>query len=247
MKILLEIAYVGTLYHGFQVQNNAPSVQKTLQTALETFFNKKLLLSGCSRTDSGVHAKQFFCTVEGDIADTFPIAKLPIAASRFLPDDIAILSAKKVEDSFHVRYDVVYKEYEYLILNRAEKDPFLASRAYHYPRALDLDKMNQAAALIVGKHDFASFMAAGSKIVDSVRTVKSCSVEKNGDLVTVRVSADGFLYNMVRIICGTLIAVSEGKIKAEDIPDVIDACDRKRAGMTLPPDGLYLAKVVYSC
>ena len=245
MKILLEIAYVGTLYHGFQVQNNAPSVQKTLQNALEGFFGKKLLLSGCSRTDSGVHAKQFFCTVEGEIAETFPIEKLPIAASRFLPDDIAVLSAKRVEDSFHVRYDVVYKEYEYLILNRAEKDPFLSSRAYHYPRALDVDEMNKAAALIVGKHDFASFMAAGSKIVDSVRTVKSCSVEKNGDLVTVRVSADGFLYNMVRIICGTLIAVSEGKIKAEDIPGVIDACDRKKAGMTLPPDGLYLAKVVY--
>ena len=98
---------------------------------------------------------------------------------------------------------------------------------------------------MVGKHDFASFMAAGSKIVDSVRTVKSCSVEKQGDLVTVRVSADGFLYNMVRIICGTLIAVSEGKIKAEDIPALIDACDRKKAGMTLPPDGLYLAKVIY--
>ena len=245
MKILLEIAYVGTRYHGFQVQNNAPSVQKTLQNALEAFFGKKLLLSGCSRTDSGVHAKQFFCTAEGDIAETFPIEKLPIAASRFLPDDIAILSAKRVADSFHVRYDVRYKEYEYLILNRAEKDPFLASRAYHYPRALDLDAMNKAASLIVGKHDFASFMAAGSKIVDSVRTVKSCSVEKNGDLVTVRVSADGFLYNMVRIICGTLIAVSEGKIKAEDIPGVIDACDRKKAGATLPPDGLYLAKVIY--
>lgn len=245
MKILLEIAYVGTAYHGFQVQNNAPSVQKTLQTALETFFNRKLLLSGCSRTDSGVHAKQFFCTVEGDISEQFPIAKLPIAASRFLPDDIAILSAKRVEDSFHVRYDVAYKEYEYLILNRAEKDPFLSARAYHYPRALDVEAMNRAASFLVGKHDFASFMAAGSKIVDSVRTVKSCTVEKNGDLVTVRVSADGFLYNMVRIICGTLIAVSEGKIQAEEISDVIAACDRKRAGMTLPPDGLYLAKVVY--
>lgn len=245
MKILLEIAYVGTAYHGFQVQNNAPSVQKTLQTALESFFGKKLLLSGCSRTDSGVHAKQFFCTVEGDFSENFPFEKLPIAASRFLPDDIAILSAKRVEDSFHVRYDVQFKEYEYLILNRAEKDPFLANRAYHYPRTLDVEAMNRAAALIVGKHDFASFMAAGSKIVDSVRTVKSCSVEKNGDLVIVRVSADGFLYNMVRIICGTLIAVSEGRIKVEEIPFVIDACDRKKAGTTLPPDGLYLAKVVY--
>ena len=245
MKILLEIAYVGTAYHGFQVQNNAPSVQKTLQNALEEFFSCKLLVSGCSRTDSGVHARQFFCTAEGEIAETFPIEKLPIATGRFLPSDIAILSAKVVEDSFHVRYDVKSKEYEYLILNRAERDPFFSARAYHYPRELKLDEMNRAAAHLVGKHDFAAFMAAGSKIVDSVRTIHGCTVEKEGDIVTIRVSADGFLYNMVRIICGTLIAVSEGKIAADSIPDVIASLDRKRAGMTLPPDGLYLAKVMY--
>lgn len=245
MKILLEIAYVGTAYSGFQVQENAPSIQKTLQDALEMFFGTKLLLSGCSRTDAGVHAKQFFASIEGEIAETFPVERLPKATARLLPRDIAILSAKRVADSFHVRYDVQYKEYEYLILNTEAADPFMTSRAYHYTKPLDAEALNRAAGHFVGTHDFKGFMSAGSKVTDTVRTIRYFTVTREGALVKMRVAANGFLYNMVRILCGTLIAVSEGRIREEELDSVIASGDRTRAGATLPPDGLYLSEVVY--
>lgn len=245
MKILLEIAFVGTAYCGFQVQENAPSVQKTLQNALEMLFDTTLLVSGCSRTDSKVHARQFYCTAEGKIPTAFPLDKLPTASLAFLPKDISILSAKQVPDSFHVRYDVQYKEYEYVILNTAARDPFMNGRVWHYSKRLDAEALDKAAQAFVGQHDFAAFMAAGSQIVDTVRTIYAFHVEREGTLVKMRVAADGFLYNMVRILCGTLIAVAEGKIKPEALPAVIASKDRRQAGMTLPPEGLYLSKVVY--
>ena len=245
MKILLEIAYVGTAYHGFQVQENAPSVQKTLQDALEMLFATPLLVSGCSRTDSRVHAKQFFVTAEGNIPESFPMEKLPLASMGFLPKDIAIRSAREVDPAFHVRYDVAYKEYEYVILNTRTTDPFLSDRVYHYPKPIDAALLDRAAKYFVGTHDFRGFMSAGSSVVDTVRTIKYFTVEREGNLIKMKVAADGFLYNMVRILCGTLIAVSEGKIAPKDLPSVIASGDRKRAGMTLPPEGLYLSKVVY--
>ena len=245
MKIVLEIAYVGTAYSGFQVQDNAPSIQKTLQEALEMFFETKLLLSGCSRTDSGVHAKQFYASIEGDISENFPVERLPKATARFLPRDIVILSARRVEESFHVRYDGVYKEYEYLIVNTEVRDPFMLGRAYHYTRPIDADLLNTAAQQFVGRHDFAAFMSAGSKVTDTVREIRYFTVERVGALVRMRVAADGFLYNMVRILCGTLLAVNEGKISPEGLGDVILSKDRSRAGATLPPEGLYLSRVVY--
>lgn len=237
--------YVGSAYSGFQVQENAPSIQRTLQDALEMFFNTALKLSGCSRTDAGVHAKQFFATIEGDIPETFPIDRLPKATARLLPDDIALVSARRVEDSFHVRYDVRYKEYEYLILNTEASDPFMLGRAYHYTRPLDIAAMQRAAAHFVGEHDFRGFMASGSKVVDTVRRVKYFEVESEGPLVRLRIAADGFLYNMVRILCGTLIAVSEGRIREDELDGLIASGDRSRAGATLPPEGLYLSRVVY--
>lgn len=245
MKILLEIAYVGSSYSGFQVQENAPSIQKTLQNALESFFNIPLKLSGCSRTDAGVHAKQFFASVEGEIPESFPVDRLPKAVARLLPGDIALLSARRVEESFHVRYDVRYKEYEYLILNTEASDPFMLGRVYHYTRPLDAALMQKAAEHFVGSHDFKGFMASGSKVVDTVRTIRYFTVEREGALVRIRVAADGFLYNMVRILCGTLIAVSEGRISLDSLDDVIASGDRARAGATLPPDGLYLSRVEY--
>lgn len=245
MKLLLEIAYIGTAYSGFQVQDNAPSIQKTLQDALEGFFEIPLKLSGCSRTDAGVHAKQFFASVEGEIAESFPIERLPKIGRQILPRDIAILSARRVEDSFHVRYDVQYKEYEYLILNTEACDPFFVDRAYHYSRPIDAETLNRAAGHFVGSHDFKGFMSAGSKVVDTVRNIRYFTVERRGKVISMRVAADGFLYNMVRILCGTLLAVSEGKIRIEDLDDVIASGDRTRAGATLPPEGLYLSRVVY--
>ena len=245
MKILLEISYLGTAYSGFQVQKTVPSIQRSLQDALEAFFGMALSLSGCSRTDAGVHAKQFFATVEGDIAESFPLDRLPIAIARFLPSDISIRSARRVPDSFHVRYDVLYKEYEYVILNTPLNDPFYHNRAYHYPKKLDADKMARAASHFVGRRDFKGFMAQGSKVVDTVREIRYFTVQREGDVIRIKVAADGFLYNMVRILCGTLIAVSEGRIEEKDLDAVIASGDRTLAGATLPPEGLYLSFVSY--
>lgn len=245
MKLLVEIAYLGTNYHGYQVQANAVTVQGTLQRALEEFYGTPLMLTGCSRTDAGVHARSFFLTVEGELFENMPAERLPLAMSRYLPSDIAILSAVRVDDGFHARYDVEYKEYEYLIQNTPVMDPFLAGRAWHHPVPLDERLMNECASHFVGKRDFAGFMAQGSPVASTVRTIKYFDVRREGDQVIIRVAADGFLYNMVRILSGTLVNISEGKLNADEVDDIIASCDRKRAGMTLPPDGLYLNKVVY--
>lgn len=246
MKLLLTIAYVGCDFHGFQCQPGLRTVQGTLQNILETFYNEKLLLTGCSRTDAGVHANCFCLTVEGKLFESMPPEKLPLAIAPFLPKDLSVLSAKLVPDSFHPRYDVLYKEYVYLIENAAVHSPFLSGRAWQYPQKLDIDSMNNAAGFIIGKHDFSCFMAQGSPVATTVRNVISLKTERTSDkTVTITVSADGFLYNMVRIIAGTLIYVSEGKIAPADIPSIIESRDRTRSGMTLPPDGLYLNRVVY--
>lgn len=246
MKILLEIAYMGSRYHGYQTQNNeALTVQRVLQSALEGFYREKLLLTGCSRTDAGVHAKQFFCTVEGELHLSLPPEKIPLALRPYLPEDIAILSARKVEDSFHPRYLPHHKEYEYCIYNASVLHPFFAGRATHCPILLDADAMNRAAAHLVGRHDFAAFMAQGSAVKSTVREIFYCDVRREGDLVILRVAADGFLYNMVRIIAGTLADVGKGKLSPDEIPAILASKDRRKAGPTLPPEGLYLNRVVY--
>lgn len=247
MKILFEVSYLGTAYHGYQVQNKSqlPTVQKALQDAVEELFGTRFCLSGCSRTDAGVHAKQFFCTADGLEREMIPEDKIPLAIASFLPSDISVRSARYVSDSFHVRYDVDYKEYTYTVLNTRLPDPFYKDRAYHHPKPLDVDKMNRAAKHFVGRHDFAAFMAQGSAVKETVREIKYFDVHRDGDLVIMRVAADGFLYNMVRILCGTLVSVSDGKIDEKEIPDIILSKDRKRSGTTLVPEGLCLTRVVY--
>lgn len=247
MKILFELSYLGTNYHGYQVQSGSSlkTVQGTFQDAVENLLGRRFCLSGCSRTDAGVHARQFFCTADDIEAVTIPEDKIPLAIARFLPSDISVRSAKYVPDDFHVRYDVDYKEYEYVVLNSRLTDPFYASRAWHCPKKLDVEKMNLAARHFVGRHDFEAFMAQGSQVKDTVRTIKYFDVRREGDLVILRVAADGFLYNMVRILCGTLVSVSNGQISENEIDDIILSRDRTRAGTTLPPDGLYLSRVVY--
>ena len=245
MKLLLEIAYLGSAYHGYQTQANAVTVQGTLQKSLEEFYGVPLTLTGCSRTDAGVHARSYFLTVEGELYENMPPDKLPLALGKFLPEDISVLGARRVEDSFHARYDVEYKEYEYLIWNAPVMSPFYVKRAWHCPVPLDTALMNSSAKLFIGKKDFASFMAQGSPVSSTVRTIKDFSVEREGELVKIRVSADGFLYNMVRILSGTLVNISQGRISPSQVEQIIASRDRRMAGMTLPPDGLYLNKVVY--
>ena len=252
MKILLRVAFLGKAYCGYQVQPNGVSVQQRLNEAAKDLFGYDCDIVGCSRTDSGVHANEFYVTVakkgKGAIETSIPMEKIAQAMSVRLPVDISVLSAKEVNDDFHPRYDVLYKEYVYQIWNGRARNPFLADRSWYCPKPIDDDallRMQNAAKAFVGKRDFASFMAADSKIKDSVRTVIDASVTREGDLIVFRVSADGFLYNMVRIFTGTLVDVAYGRISVEDVPKIIEACDRKLAGTTAPPEGLFLNKVVY--
>ena len=252
MKILLHVAFLGTNYCGYQTQPNGVTVQQKLNEAAKALFGYECDIVGCSRTDSGVHANQFCATVskkgEAAIETTIPIERIPLAISPFLPEDISVLRAQAVSDDFHARYDVSYKEYVYRIWNRPERNPFESNRAWHYPKPIGEDalaRMNEAASYLLGTHDFSSYMAADSKIRDAVRTICEAEVTRRGDVIEFRVCANGFLYHMVRILMGTLIAVAEGRLSPAQIRQVTEARDRRQAGITAPPEGLYLNRVVY--
>ena len=247
MKYFAKIKYLGTAFHGFQVQPGLRTVQGELNSALNKAFGLPCKVTGCSRTDAGVHANEFCLTVECD-GGTIPADKLPIAVARFLPEDLCLFYAEKCENDFHPRYDVKEKEYLYRIINRPIYDPFEYGRAWFLFRPISdegLELMNKAARHFIGKFDFSTFMSEGSDVEDTVRNLTALSVEKNGDLIEIRISADGFLYNMVRIIVGTLTEVAFGRISPDDIPDIIASRDRSRAGMTAPAEGLFLNKVSY--
>ena len=253
MKILLHISFLGTNYSGYQIQKNAPTVQGALCEAAERVFGVKCDITGCSRTDSGVHANHFCATVsehgKAGIETTIPISKIPTVFGSVLPSDISVFRAEEVDDNFHARYDVAYKEYVYKIYDKPQQNPFFADRSLHYPRGIDdltVDKMNEAARRFVGKHDFVSYMASGSDIKDTIREVIDARVFRDGDFVVFKVSANGFLYNMVRIFMGTLILVAEGKIAADDIDRITASKDRSLAGATAPAHALYLNRVVYN-
>ena len=253
MKILLYVSFVGTAYCGYQTQPNGDTVQKRLNEAAQALFGYPCDIVGCSRTDSGVHANMFCATVskkgEGKIETNISLEALPRAFSAYLPEDISVFAAEAVADDFHPRYGVRYKEYIYRIWNAPIRNPFLRDRAWHCPKRIDdsaLALMNEAAKSWIGKHDFASYMAAGSKVTDTVRTVLDAEVVRGeGDEILFRVCADGFLYNMVRIFVGTLVDVGYGKLTPEDVRAVTAACDRTQAGQTAPAHGLYLNRVIY--
>ena len=246
MQILLEFTYNGTGFAGYQVQPGKVTVQSAVQDAIEAVYGERYPLKGCSRTDAGVHALQYFATFETE--KSIPLDRLPMALNAVLDSRIAVLSARVVSDDFHVRHDAQYKEYEYLIHTNAVPDPFLVGRVWHFSKKLRCDgieRMRAAAEAFVGKHDFSGFMSVGSNVADTVRTVKYLDIICEGDLIRVRIAADGFLYNMVRIIVGTLIEVGAGRIEPSDMADIIASCDRSRAGMTAPPEGLYLRRVKF--
>lgn len=252
MKILLKIKYDGGGYGGYQVQKNRVTVQQRLNEAAEDLFGYPCDVTGCSRTDAGVHAECFCAAIskkgESDLPTSVPAERLPQAMNVRLPDDIAVFSAQWVDDGFHPRYAVKEKTYVYRIYNSLARDPFLRGKAWHIPKKFtdnDIERANVAAKLFCGKKDFSSYMAAGSKITDTVRNVKAASVSRDGEMITFSVTADGFLYNMVRIMCGTLVEVMEGARAPEDITDITEACDRRAAGRTAPACGLYLYDVKY--
>jgi tRNA pseudouridine38-40 synthase len=247
MRYFAKIRYLGTDFHGFQVQPEKRTVQSTLSEGLRQALGNECKVTGCSRTDAGVHANEFCVLIECDGA-TVPPEKLSVAVARYLPADLSLYYAEEAKENFHPRYDVVSKEYLYKIKNARVFDPLFYERAWFIPKEINEEailKMRLAASFIVGKHDFSCFMAEGSDVSDTVRTVFSLDVSKEGDLIEIKISADGFLYNMVRIIVGTLTEVAFGRIMPSEIAEIINSRDRKKAGMTAPPFGLYLNKVNY--
>ncbi len=243
MTVALKLAYKGTAYCGWQVQKNAKSIQETLQDAAEAVFGKRIPITGCSRTDAGVHAKGFVCKAEG-IPDGIPVSKIPEALCTKLPHDIAVTDAQAVSDGFHPRYDAKGKEYCYYIRNSRVRDPFLCETSALWQKPIDENICDALCKQLVGTYDFRSFMASGSDITDTVRTVFDFSCRRDGDNVIFAVSADGFLYNMVRILVGTVLDVHDGASK-KSIPEILAARDRTVAGRTMPACGLCLEKVFY--
>ncbi|MGN0456303.1 MAG: tRNA pseudouridine(38-40) synthase TruA [Acutalibacteraceae bacterium] len=243
-NILLTISYDGKAYHGWQIQKNALTVQEVFQSSLEKIIGSDFTVKGCSRTDSGVHANMYCINVMTE--HRIPAERLKCAMNRFLPPDIAVLKSEEVGLDFHARYSCKSKEYVYKIWNREERNPFLNGYALHYRYSLDEQMLNKAAQAYVGSHDFTSFCTPDKREKgDFTRTVKHFTVTRSGDLVEMRVEADGFLYNMVRIMVGTLLRIAQGKIGENDIPNIINAKNRKAAGPTAPACGLYLNKVNY--
>ncbi len=243
-NLLIKLSYDGAHYHGWQIQENAVTVQQVFQEALYKITGRQEDIKACSRTDTGVHAREFCVSVKTES----PIApeRLQAALNHYLPQDMAVRSCETVPLDFHARYSCRGKEYVYQIWNHPVRDPFLKDRALHYWYPIDEALLNRAAAHYLGAHEFSSFCTLDKREKgDLTRTVTTARVDRRGDLVTFTVAADGFLYNMVRIMVGTLLRVQQGKFSPEDIPGIIAAKDRKAAGPTAPACGLYLNRVFY--
>lgn len=240
---LLTLSFDGSNYHGWQIQPNAVTVQSCIQDAAARILGEYKSVTGCSRTDAHVHADMFCCNLRTH-KDIVP-ERLQTALNAVLPRDIAVLSVCEVPLGFHARYDCTGKSYRYLILNRAVRDPFLENRALQYPWELDAEALHCEAQSFLGTHDFSAFCASKSTVEDKIREIRACSVRRNGDLVEFHVTGNGFLYNMVRIMVGTLLDVQRGKIERGTIPAILESRDRTKAGITAPAHGLYLHKVYY--
>lgn len=252
-NIRLEIEYDGTAYAGWQVQNSPQSVvrspqrktiQETIEKTLRKILQEKVRLIASGRTDAGVHAQAQvanFHTVSG-----IPAQKLRKALNALLPEDISISKAEEVHPDFHSRFSAKSKVYCYSILNRAYPSALLRDRAYFYAHPLDLELMRRETKVLMGRHDFSAFCAGASCAKAKVRTIKKISLKKkSGGLIELEIEADGFLYNMVRNIAGTLIEIGRGRFKKGALDKILRSRDRKTAGPTAPPEGLYLVKVKY--
>lgn len=242
-NLLLRLMYDGSRYHGWQVQPNGITVQETLQDAIEQILGVRENVTGCSRTDAGVHANDFCCNIRTE--NEIDCYRLQGALNAVLPESISVKSVSEVELDFHARYNCVTKQYVYRVWNASYKNPFLVNRAWHYKNKIDENFLNGQAQAYFGTHDFKAFCSAGSTVEDTVRTVKSFSVTRDGEEVLFTVEADGFLYNMVRIMVGSLIEISENKIEKDKLSAIIESKDRALAGRTAPAQGLFLNKVKY--
>ena len=242
-NIALRLRYDGSRYHGWQVQKNALTVAQTMEEALAKVCGERVKLTGCGRTDAGVHALRYCANFHSDC--TVPVDRMPLAVNSRLPDDIAVVDAVEVPDDFNAIGSCVKKEYVYKILNSRIPDPFLADRVCFYPQRLDISLMQAAARAFEGTHDFKAVRSEGTQTKTTVRTVYWCRAEKDGDLITVSICANGFLYNMCRAMVGTMVYASYGKLIPEERPALLEKRDRRLTGPTMPPQGLYLNRVWY--
>jgi tRNA pseudouridine38-40 synthase len=242
-NIKLTIEYDGTDYHGWQSQANAISVQGVLEKALKTLTGEDCPLTGASRTDAGVHAYGQTANFFTD-SNILP-SKYFLALNTVIPDDISIVNSEEVGPDFHSRFCAKGKKYKYLIYNKRYPSALMRNRSYHVPLSLNIDYMKEAAECFLGKHDFSAFQATGSAAKTSVRTITGITIENNNNLIELNITGDGFLYNMVRIITGTLIDVGLGRTPVNSVARIIENGDRRAAGRTAPPQGLYLVEVFY--
>ncbi len=243
-NLKITISYDGKDLHGWQIQKNAVTVQQRFQEAVCSVLQYTPDIKGCSRTDTGVHANMYVISMKTDHKIT--CERLKAALNRYLPLNIVVKDVCEVDDDFHARYSTKGKRYVYKILNTEVRNPFTEGYALHYRYPIDEKMLNKAAQAYVGKHDFTSFCTLDKREKgDFTRTVESFSVYRDGDFVYMTVQADGFLYNMVRIMVGTLLKIQQGKLMPDSIPEIIEKMDRKAAGPTAPACGLYLDEVFY--
>ena len=242
-NIALFLKYEGTAYHGWQTQKNDVTVEQTLEEAAAKIVGHPVKMTGCGRTDAGVHARVYVANFRTDAR--IPTDRIPYALNTHLPDDIAVTGAMEVPERFNAIGSCVKKEYTYLIYNSHIRDPFYVNRAWLYPKHLDETVMQRAGQQFVGTHDFAAVRSVGTDVKSTVRTVYYYEVERQGNLISLRVCANGFLYNMARAMAGTVVYAAEGKFPPEEIGGILRRGDRTAAGPTVPPGGLYMTKLWY--
>ena len=242
-NIALILMYNGTAYHGWQVQKTEVTVAQTLERGLSMVCGEPIKCTGCGRTDAGVHAEHYVANFRTN--SRIPVDRLPFAVNTHIPEDIVVKAAYEVAEDFNAIGSCIRKEYTYRIYNSRVKNPFYVNRAYFYPMRLDEEVMDRAARMFEGTHDFAAVRSVGTNVRSTVRTIYYCRVRRQGELLELKVCANGFLYNMVRAITGTVLYAAEGKLTPEEIPVILDSGNRTLAGPTAPPGGLYLTRVWY--
>lgn len=242
-NIALFLKYDGSAYHGWQVQKNARTIAQTLEDAAAAVVGHKVHLTGCGRTDAGVHARVYVANFR--TISSIPCDRLPYALNTHLPEDIVVYRAMQVHDGFNAIGSCIKKEYTYQIYNSRIRDPFYVNRAWFFPTQLDESVMQEAASQFVGTHDFAAVRSIGTDVKSTVRTIFHFKVERRDMLILLRVCANGFLYNMVRAMTGTVVYAALGKLSPADIGAILLAGDRTAAGPTVPPGGLYLSQLWY--
>lgn len=242
-RIRLTVAYDGTNYCGWQIQPNGITIQEVLENCLEDLTGKKTEIMGASRTDAGVHALGNIAVFDTDMR--MPGEKFSFALNQRLPEDIRIQKSEEVPPDFHPRYRESEKTYVYRILNRQFPIPTQRLYAHFTYISLDTDRMREGGSYLIGEHDFKSFCGAGAQVKTTVRTIKEVSVSKKEDLITIKIRGNGFLYNMVRIIAGSLMEIGGGMYPPEHMKEILEARDRQAAGPTAPARGLTLAEIRY--